>query len=75
MSTFEQADFIPPDKKASNYANCPVCQQVFYKTSINKHIRYLILIRHMNNTVVPLSLMNYYAKPAVSHGQDEVIIN
>jgi hypothetical protein len=30
---------MPEGKKTSLYANCPICSQVFYKTSINKHIR------------------------------------
>jgi len=34
-----EATFVPADKKESLYAKCPICEQVFYKTSINKHIR------------------------------------
>jgi uncharacterized Zn-finger protein len=30
---------MPEGKKTSLYARCPICSQVFYKTSINKHIR------------------------------------
>ena len=34
-----EGNFMPEGKKSSLYARCPVCSQVFYKTSINKHIR------------------------------------
>ena len=34
-----QNDFVPDNKKASLSAKCPICNQTFYKTSINKHIR------------------------------------
>jgi len=34
-----EGSFIPEGKKTNLYARCPVCSQVFYKTSINKHIR------------------------------------
>ena len=34
-----EGNFMPENKKSSLYARCPVCSQVFYKTSINKHIR------------------------------------
>ena len=35
-----EGNFMPEGKKTNNYARCPICSQVFYKTSINKHIRY-----------------------------------
>ena len=34
-----EKNFVPDNKKSSLYAACPVCHQMFYKTSINKHIR------------------------------------
>ena len=34
-----EGNFMPEGKKTNNYARCPICSQVFYKTSINKHIR------------------------------------
>ena len=34
-----EGSFMPEGKKSSLYARCPICSQVFYKTSINKHIR------------------------------------
>ena len=34
-----EGSFMPEGKKTSLYARCPICSQVFYKTSINKHIR------------------------------------
>ncbi len=34
-----ESNFLPQNKKSSLYAKCPVCNQMFYKTSINKHIR------------------------------------
>ena len=34
-----KSSFMPEGKQTNNYANCPACNQVFYKTSINKHIR------------------------------------
>ncbi len=39
-----EKNFVPENKKSSLYAACPICQQMFYKTSINKHIR----IKHQN---------------------------
>ena len=36
-----EGNFMPEGKKTNNYARCPICSQVFYKTSINKHIRYV----------------------------------
>lgn len=27
-----KSDFMPTDKKSTLYANCPICQQTFYKT-------------------------------------------
>ena len=34
-----EGNFMPDGKKTNLYARCPICSQVFYKTSINKHIR------------------------------------
>ena len=39
-----EKNFVPENKKSSLYAPCPICHQMFYKTSINKHIR----IKHHN---------------------------
>ena len=36
-----EGNFMPEGKKTNNYARCPICSQVFYKTSINKHIRWV----------------------------------
>jgi hypothetical protein len=41
------SNFVPAEKKNSLYRNCPLCNQVFYKTSINKHIRYLKTFFHV----------------------------
>ena len=37
-----EGNFMPEGKKTNNYARCPICSQVFYKTSINKHIRWVV---------------------------------
>ncbi|XP_040567810.1 uncharacterized protein [Lepeophtheirus salmonis] len=34
-----EENFIPTHRKSSLYAKCPICDQLFYKTSIPKHIR------------------------------------
>ena len=39
-----EGNFMPEGKKTNNYARCPICSQVFYKTSINKHIRLVIIL-------------------------------
>ena len=48
-----EGNFMPEGKKTNNYARCPICSQVFYKTSINKHIRLVI-------SLIPYDVYIYY---------------
>ena len=46
-----EKSFVPSDKKSSLYAPCPICNQTFYKTSINKHIRIKHQVKNYDNEI------------------------